>query len=53
MPDGRARWPSTESLAKVLDATGATLDAFTALVTGARALPAGVRPARPPPGACR
>src|ERR1035437_8849552 len=43
MPDGRARWPSTESLAKVLDATGATLEAFTALVTGARALPAGVR----------
>jgi phage repressor protein C with HTH and peptisase S24 domain len=44
MPDGRARWPSTESLAKVLDATGATLDAFTALVTGARALPAVPRP---------
>jgi phage repressor protein C with HTH and peptisase S24 domain len=39
-PEGRARWPSTESLAKVLDATGATLDAFTALVTGARAIPA-------------
>ncbi len=43
MPDGRARWPSTESLAKVLDSTGASLDAFTALVTGARALPAGGR----------
>jgi phage repressor protein C with HTH and peptisase S24 domain len=40
MPDGRARWPSTESLAKVLDATGVGLEAFTALVTGARALPA-------------
>ena len=38
MPDGRNRWPSTESLAKVLDATGASLEAFTALVTGARAL---------------
>ena len=38
MPDGRARWPSTESVAKVLDATGATLEAFTALVSGARAL---------------
>jgi len=38
MPDGRARWPSTESLAKVLDATGASLEAFTALATGARAL---------------
>jgi phage repressor protein C with HTH and peptisase S24 domain len=36
--DGRARWPSTESLAKVLKATGAGLDDFTALVMGARAL---------------
>ena len=36
MPDGRARWPSSESLAKVLDATGASLEQFTALVTGAR-----------------
>ena len=43
MPDGRARWPSTESLAKVLNATGAELEAFTALVTGARALPAASR----------
>lgn len=39
MPDGRERWPTTESIAKVLDATGASLEAFTALVTGARALP--------------
>ncbi len=46
MPDGRARWPSTESLAKVLLATGTDLAQFTALVTGARALPAGARPAR-------
>jgi phage repressor protein C with HTH and peptisase S24 domain len=38
MQDGRARWPSTESVAKVLDATGASLEAFTALVSGARAL---------------
>ena len=38
MPDGRARWPSTESVAKVLDATGASLEAFTALVSGARAI---------------
>jgi phage repressor protein C with HTH and peptisase S24 domain len=38
MPDGRARWPSTESVAKVLDATGASLEQFTALVSGARAL---------------
>ena len=39
MNDGRARWPSTESLSKVLSATGASLEAFTALVGGARALP--------------
>jgi phage repressor protein C with HTH and peptisase S24 domain len=38
MPDGRARWPSTESLAKVLAATGASLEQFTALVSGARTL---------------
>lgn len=38
MPDGRARWPSTESIAKVLDATGSTLENFTSLVSGARAL---------------
>lgn len=38
MPDGRARWPGTESVAKVLDATGATLEQFTSLVSGARAL---------------
>src|ERR1700758_3635387 len=43
MPDGRPRWPSTESLAKVLNATSASLEAFTALVTGARALSANNR----------
>lgn len=31
MPDGRLRWPSTESIAKVLDATGTTLIAFAEL----------------------
>lgn len=41
MPDGRARWPSTESVAKVLNATGASLEAFTALVSGARTLSSG------------
>ena len=40
MPDGRARWPSTESVAKVLDATGASLEMFTGLVTGVRPAPA-------------
>jgi len=43
--DGRARWPSTESVAKVLTATGAGLEAFAALVTGAPALPRGGRTA--------
>ncbi len=37
--DGRNRWPSTESLSKVLNATGAGLADFTALVMGARAMP--------------
>jgi phage repressor protein C with HTH and peptisase S24 domain len=31
--EGRARWPTTESIAKVLAATGASFDDFTALVT--------------------
>ncbi|WP_375457599.1 helix-turn-helix transcriptional regulator [uncultured Enterovirga sp.] len=31
-PDGRDRWPSTESIAKVLVATGASLDEFMRLV---------------------
>lgn len=30
--DGRPRWPSTESVAKVIEATGATLKEFMALV---------------------
>ncbi|HZF78014.1 MAG TPA: helix-turn-helix transcriptional regulator [Acetobacteraceae bacterium] len=38
-PDGRARWPSTESVAKVLAATGANVAAFASLVSGAMALP--------------
>jgi phage repressor protein C with HTH and peptisase S24 domain len=39
MPDGHFRWPSTESIAKVLDATSTSLEDFTSLVSGARALP--------------
>ncbi|MCB5202526.1 helix-turn-helix transcriptional regulator [Neorhizobium sp. T786] len=31
-PDGRLRWPSTESISKVLDATGATIDQFMSLI---------------------
>ena len=34
---GKLRWPSTESLSKVLTATGASLDEFVGLVDGARA----------------
>jgi len=32
--DGRPRWPSTESLAKVIEATGSSLDEFMSLVKG-------------------
>lgn len=32
--DGRARWPSTESLSKVMDATGSSLDEFAKLLRG-------------------
>ncbi len=32
-PDGRTRWPSTESLAKALAATGTTIDTFVELIT--------------------
>lgn len=42
--DGRARWPSTESVAKVLAATSTGIDAFAALVTGLPALPRGRNP---------
>jgi phage repressor protein C with HTH and peptisase S24 domain len=41
MPDGRARWPGTESLAKVLEATGASLETFSHLVAGERAITSG------------
>lgn len=37
--NGKLRWPSTESLAKILGATGATLDDFVALVSGEGAAP--------------
>jgi phage repressor protein C with HTH and peptisase S24 domain len=35
-PEGRARWPSTESIAKSLAATGTTIDQFVSLITDAR-----------------
>ncbi len=31
-PDGRPRWPSTESLSKIMDATNTSLESFTAMV---------------------
>jgi phage repressor protein C with HTH and peptisase S24 domain len=43
-PQGRARWPSTESIAKALTATGTPFDVFVALIeqsggTATRAVP--------------
>lgn len=34
--EGKARWPSTESVAKILEATGSSLDQFTAHIGGGR-----------------
>jgi phage repressor protein C with HTH and peptisase S24 domain len=36
--DGRQRWPSTESISKVLDATGATIDEFIGVPSAGRHL---------------
>jgi len=33
-PDGRLRWPSTESLSRALTAVGSTFDEFAALIAG-------------------
>jgi phage repressor protein C with HTH and peptisase S24 domain len=38
-PDGRDRWPSTESISKILEATGATVDQFMALLQPGNAVP--------------
>ena len=43
MPDGRLRWPSTESIAKVLNAVDESMEAFTALVTGSPRAVASIR----------
>ncbi|MGQ7790979.1 S24 family peptidase [Faunimonas sp. B44] len=56
--DGRPRWPSTESIAKILDATGASLDDLMRLVAGEAAPPARFDPAparalAPPPRPAR
>ncbi|CAA7627413.1 helix-turn-helix transcriptional regulator [Magnetospirillum sp. SS-4] len=43
--EGKARWPSTESVAKVLEATGATMAAFVGYIEGgATARPASTMP---------
>jgi phage repressor protein C with HTH and peptisase S24 domain len=46
--DGRPRWPSTESLAKIIEATGSSLDEFLGLVEGKAALPLGALPRQAP-----
>jgi phage repressor protein C with HTH and peptisase S24 domain len=42
-PDGRARWPSTESIAKALSATSVSVESFVSLISesngGAQAIP--------------
>jgi phage repressor protein C with HTH and peptisase S24 domain len=42
-PDGKLRWPSTESISKVLMATNASLDEFVSLVSRESGVPAPVR----------
>jgi phage repressor protein C with HTH and peptisase S24 domain len=49
-PDGKPRWPSTESLARALDAVGASFDEFAALLAGG---PAGAGRAIPIVGLAR
>lgn len=39
--DGRPRWPSTESVAKIIEATNSSLDEFLALVQGRGQVPPG------------
>ncbi|MGQ0484081.1 MAG: S24 family peptidase [Hyphomicrobiales bacterium] len=38
-PDGRPRWPTTESIAHVLEASGASVEEFTDLLTGRKGQP--------------
>ncbi|MAU96674.1 MAG: DNA-binding protein [Fulvimarina sp.] len=44
--DGRPRWPSTESIAKVIEATGATIEEFTTLMAGKGSVDAGLQARR-------
>ena len=44
-PDGRLRWPSTESIAKVLEATGSSVEQFLSYIPSSRShLPEGAFP---------
>ncbi|MGM4979835.1 MULTISPECIES: S24 family peptidase [Rhizobium] len=43
--DGRLRWPSTESIAKVLDATGASLEQFLGFLRSGEMSAQGISPA--------
>ena len=38
-PDGRPRWPTMESIDRVLDASGASVEEFTDLLTGRKGQP--------------
>ena len=38
-PDGRPRWPTTESLANLLEASGASIEEFTDLLSGRKGQP--------------
>lgn len=46
--DGRPRWPSTESVAKIIEATGASLDEFLGLVEGKSPQPSDALPRQAP-----
>ncbi|OQP85912.1 DNA-binding protein [Rhizobium rhizosphaerae] len=47
-PDGRERWPSTESVAKILEATGASIEQFVEALRAERAAPSPTPPAALP-----
>ena len=38
-PDGRPRWPTTESIANLLDAAGASVEEFADLLSGRKGQP--------------
>ncbi|MBO0904196.1 S24 family peptidase [Jiella sonneratiae] len=44
--DGRPRWPSTESIAKVIEATGSSIEEFTTLMAGRGAVDAATQARR-------